>query len=262
MTAIRSDSGVDGGRLHRPCPKRIWIEGDSHHLGHRPGACWRTPPRDDGSAGRRHRRGLWTAERWTAALVDPGMAVPYDAGGEASFSEDGTVSGTEEYSEDGTVDEGDTSMERHAGRFPHGGPGAMMLELKNICKTYTQGKLDVPVLEGHLPLRGRGRVCGHHGALGLWQDHPDEYYRLFGQPHLGGVFPGGEGHCPEQRLQTVRCAPAQHRLCVPKLLPALPAERPGKCGFAPAVRWGAPQGAAGDCPQGVGAGGPGGPGEL
>ena len=23
----------------------------------------------------------------------------------------------------------------------------MMLELKNICKTYTQGKLDVPVLE-------------------------------------------------------------------------------------------------------------------
>ena len=43
--------------------------------------------------------------------VDPGMAVPYDAGGEASFSEDGTVSGTEEYSEAGTVDEGDTSME-------------------------------------------------------------------------------------------------------------------------------------------------------
>ena len=73
------------------------------------------PSLDDGSAGGVPEGSVdgGTADGGTmdGGAVDPGMAVPYDAGGEASFSEDGTASGTEEYSEDGTVDEGDTSME-------------------------------------------------------------------------------------------------------------------------------------------------------
>ena len=113
------------------------------------------PSLDDGSAGGVPEGSVdgGTADGGTmdggtmdGGAVDPGMAVPYDAGEEASFSEDGTASGTEEYSEDGTVDEGIPAW-RTRWTVPPWRPCAMMLELKTICKTYTQGKLDVPVLK-------------------------------------------------------------------------------------------------------------------
>ena len=107
--------------------------------------------------------------------------------------------------------------------------------------------------QGHFPLCGGRGISGDYGAFRLRQNNPDEHYWMPGRSHLRSLLAGGGGHCRAGRLKNVGCAPAQHWLCVPKLLPAVQAVCPGQRGPAPAVCRGAPPGAPGNGAAGPGA---------
>ena len=132
----------------------------------------------------------------------------------------------------------------------------MMLELKNICKTYTQGKLDVPVLKDiSLSVEEEEEYVAIMGPSRLCKDHTDEYYQLFGQPHLRGsiswrkdIAQNSDSKMSDVRLHSIGFVfPAS--TCSPS--------RAHKMLKLPLLYAGVRRRAAGDCPQGVGAGGPG-----
>lgn len=56
----------------------------------------------------------------------------------------------------------------------------MLLELKDINKSYFQGKQEMPVLKNVNFSVEEGRVCGNHGTVRLRKINTNEHYRMLG----------------------------------------------------------------------------------
>ena len=137
----------------------------------------------------------------------------------------------------------------------------MMLELKNIYKNYTQGKMDVPVLKDISLSVDEGEYVAIMGPSGSGKTTLMNIIGCLDSPPLGSTSWRART-LPKAATTSFRtCACTALALCS-KASTCSPAKRPGERGPAFALRRGAPQGAPGDCPQGPGACGPGGPGEF
>jgi len=62
----------------------------------------------------------------------------------------------------------------------------LVIEARDLVKTYRMGEFDVQALRGVSFTIERGEVV-HHGTFGFGQIHHDEHARLFGQTDIGRI---------------------------------------------------------------------------
>ena len=64
----------------------------------------------------------------------------------------------------------------------------MLVEMKDLCKDYPQGKETVRVLKDICLEVEEGDSC-HYGTVRLGKNDADESHRLLGCPNLGRILP-------------------------------------------------------------------------
>ena len=151
--------------------------------------------------------------------------------------------------------------QRQPGGLPHGGPGAMMLELKNIYKNYTQGKMDVPVLKDISLSVDEGEYVAIMGPSGSGKTTLMNIIGCLDSPTSGEYILEGKdiSQSSDNKLSDVRL----HSIgFVFKASTCSHGKAPWRTWPCPCSTPGCAARSAGDCPQGLGACGPGGPGEF